>query len=573
MFLTRLFIFLLILSLGLSLPSCGDDDSTDPQPTDQTPDPDPDPDPNPDPSPTGDSGNPPPLPNRVSEPISNSFNSDFDDGGVIYYPIDQIESIEGVRLRSYLTQSGKGVTNNARLETIDQFGFLVDEVTSNGQEVNFFESNLDLALFFSLDGTIDIYQYGEENWIWGYWFLNQAGNRLIINPNTSNELTINILSLNPFSLTVILTDSNGNSFEVRLNSYTDGVETSNEFSPTLFQNLLLSSQWYGHETFFNGNLIELNRDVSLAFFGNDIVYFDNIYNHSFENVILSNYQLGFESFALSGSFSNGDDFYALISSLDEESLVAIIANDEGFSEILFRPLSEQEIENSLLSFTGWSLIGEATFGNYTEYEEIQRFVQFSSNSMASLVTEDESEPLDVTWQLGSTDEIISVVYSSIFGELLFEEEFLFLGQQHLFSIGEGEGELSIWNRQVLVTPEQEQALLLTAEGATWSLVDAEDAVTVDGTNSIDWDNFTLQFSGDDNGGAFTTTNSASPIVWPSTGTWAFASGSVTQLQRNDGVAMTVNVTETNLTLSFEVEDPGSGRANGFGGNWIFKLGR
>lgn len=123
-----------------------------------------------------------------------------------------------------------------------------------------------------------------------------------------------------------------------------------------------------------------------------------------------------------------------------------------------------------------------------------------------------------------------------------------------------------------LTPEQEQAARIVADGATWSLT-GTDPVTVDGTPSADWTNFTIQFSGDENGGNFTTSNSASPVVWPTSGTWAFAAGSVSQLVRNDGVTMTVNVTETEITLSFEVEDPGSGRTLGFGGSWIFRLGR
>lgn len=124
---------------------------------------------------------------------------------------------------------------------------------------------------------------------------------------------------------------------------------------------------------------------------------------------------------------------------------------------------------------------------------------------------------------------------------------------------------------VELTPAQQQAALLVADGATWTLA-ATDPVTVDGTPTTDWANFTLQFAGDENGGGFTTSNSAAPVVWPSSGTWAFGTGSVSQIVRNDGITMTVNVTETDLTLSFEVEDPGSGRTMGFGGSYIFKLG-
>jgi hypothetical protein len=35
--------------------------------------------------------------------------------------------------------------------------------------------------------------------------------------------------------------------------------------------------------------------------------------------------------------------------------------------------------------------------------------------------------------------------------------------------------------------------------------------------------------------------------------------------------MTLNVTETQMTLSFTIVDPGSGKAQGFGGNWTFDL--
>ncbi|GEM_PF-766109 len=126
-----------------------------------------------------------------------------------------------------------------------------------------------------------------------------------------------------------------------------------------------------------------------------------------------------------------------------------------------------------------------------------------------------------------------------------------------------------------LTPEQEQAAKLVADGATWTLTSAADAVTVDGTASTDWANFTLQFTAVDDGtnGGFTTTNSASPLVWPTSGTWSFADGVISQINRNDGIAMTVNVSETEVTLSFEIEDSGSGRTLGFGGSWIFKLGR
>lgn len=132
--------------------------------------------------------------------------------------------------------------------------------------------------------------------------------------------------------------------------------------------------------------------------------------------------------------------------------------------------------------------------------------------------------------------------------------------------GDGDG-----GTDPVLSPEAEQAALLVAGGASWTLNAGSGSVTVDGVNSEDWANFSLTFTGDENGGSFSTSNSASPLVWPASGTWDF-NNSTTSILRNDGVVMTINVTETQLTLSFTIEEEGSGRIQGFGGSWVFNLG-
>ena len=52
-------------------------------------------------------------------------------------------------------------------------------------------------------------------------------------------------------------------------------------------------------------------------------------------------------------------------------------------------------------------------------------------------------------------------------------------------------------------------------------------------------------------------------VWPNSGTWTFQNGDKNKLQRNDGVVMSISVTETTLRTSFTV----SGGIKD--GNWVF----
>lgn len=117
------------------------------------------------------------------------------------------------------------------------------------------------------------------------------------------------------------------------------------------------------------------------------------------------------------------------------------------------------------------------------------------------------------------------------------------------------------------TPEQLQAEKIV--GKTWKATGTNAGVTLDGVAAPAWAGFTLNFTGNENGGNFTTTNSQSPLVWPATGTWRFQNG-VTTVLRSDGVQMTLNVTDTELTLSFTIVDP-SGRVEGVGGAYVFRI--
>ena len=75
---------------------------------------------------------------------------------------------------------------------------------------------------------------------------------------------------------------------------------------------------------------------------------------------------------------------------------------------------------------------------------------------------------------------------------------------------------------------------------------------------------TLTISGGSaSGGNYSTTNSESDEIWPSSGTWTFQNGDKNKILRSDGVSMNISLTEYNLLTSFNT----SGGIKD--GNWSF----
>lgn len=92
-----------------------------------------------------------------------------------------------------------------------------------------------------------------------------------------------------------------------------------------------------------------------------------------------------------------------------------------------------------------------------------------------------------------------------------------------------------------------------------------------GTQVVEWPGFNVVFTynPETNTGTYTANNrlaDSGDIVWKSSGTWAFNGTDASQIVRDDNVTMTVNATETTMTLSFSVTDP-NGRLLTFGGSW------
>ena len=110
-------------------------------------------------------------------------------------------------------------------------------------------------------------------------------------------------------------------------------------------------------------------------------------------------------------------------------------------------------------------------------------------------------------------------------------------------------------------PLDAQAALLNGN---WKVKDAN-SVTKDGTIVDVFTTMTLNISGGtkDGGNYSTSHNDSGTEVWPNSGSWTFQGGDKNKLQRNDGVVMSISVTESTLRTSFTV----SGGIKD--GNWVF----
>ena len=119
-----------------------------------------------------------------------------------------------------------------------------------------------------------------------------------------------------------------------------------------------------------------------------------------------------------------------------------------------------------------------------------------------------------------------------------------------------------------LTAAEANALLLDRD---WSLSSATNA----GTTRDEWTGFTLKFGIDTDlvGGTYTASGipaeDTDKLVWSTSGTFT-ASSDLTTLTRNDGIVMTLVVSENALNVSFTVPES-SGRVDGFTGAWVFKM--
>ena len=122
--------------------------------------------------------------------------------------------------------------------------------------------------------------------------------------------------------------------------------------------------------------------------------------------------------------------------------------------------------------------------------------------------------------------------------------------------------------EVTLSAAEANALLLDKD---WSLSSATNA----GTPRDEWTGFKLKFDLDTDfsGGSYTASGIPSDeganLAWSTSGTFT-ANNDLTALTRNDGIVMTLVISETALNVSFTVPES-SGRVDGFTGAWVFKM--
>ncbi len=110
-------------------------------------------------------------------------------------------------------------------------------------------------------------------------------------------------------------------------------------------------------------------------------------------------------------------------------------------------------------------------------------------------------------------------------------------------------------------------------------------VKQDGIAAGEWDSFAITFTGSGSSGSFTTTGRPSStdvpnvdVVWPASGTWAFADAATAGekdvskvVRKPDDVTINLSVTSTKISLTFLIEEAGAGRTQGVTGTWVFEF--
>jgi len=117
-------------------------------------------------------------------------------------------------------------------------------------------------------------------------------------------------------------------------------------------------------------------------------------------------------------------------------------------------------------------------------------------------------------------------------------------------------------------PADDQAALLVGD---WTL--NSNGAQLESAAQAEWNGFTMTYSGDGDGGSYSTSGSQSTDVWNSQGTWEFDGTDIGTIIRSDGVSIDISsVSASGLTLAFTIDSSSGSRTSGVDGNWTFALG-
>ena len=134
-----------------------------------------------------------------------------------------------------------------------------------------------------------------------------------------------------------------------------------------------------------------------------------------------------------------------------------------------------------------------------------------------------------------------------------------LGALMLISCGDDD-DASVADDPTEQTEEEKQLESLSASAWTMS------SITLDGADvTTNFSGLVLTIKSDK---TYSTNGSYDP-VWPSSGSFTFGSD-INTLTRDDGVSMTISVSETSLTITLTYADSG-GRIDALPGDYVFSF--
>ena len=114
----------------------------------------------------------------------------------------------------------------------------------------------------------------------------------------------------------------------------------------------------------------------------------------------------------------------------------------------------------------------------------------------------------------------------------------------------------------LTESTEEEKQLESLSASAWKM----SSITLDGADATsNFDGLVLTINSDK---TYSTNGSYDP-VWPSSGSFTFGSD-INTLTRDDGVSMTISVSETSLTVTFTYADSG-GRIDALPGDYVFSF--
>jgi hypothetical protein len=114
----------------------------------------------------------------------------------------------------------------------------------------------------------------------------------------------------------------------------------------------------------------------------------------------------------------------------------------------------------------------------------------------------------------------------------------------------------------LTESTEEEKQLESLSASAWKM----SSITLDGADvTSNFDGLVLTINSDK---TYSTNGSYDP-VWPSSGSFTFGSD-INTLTRDDGVSMTISVSETSLTVTFTYADSG-GRIDALPGDYVFSF--